>query len=53
MKSYQKADDAVAVDGVERANAAGLTPVVFVHGLWLLVVIGYSFGGLLDCERFL
>jgi hypothetical protein len=21
---------------VERANASGLTPVVFVHGLWLL-----------------
>jgi non-heme chloroperoxidase len=24
------------VDQVERANATGLTPVVFVHGLWLL-----------------
>ena len=23
-------------DGVERANASGLTPVAFVHGLWLL-----------------
>jgi hypothetical protein len=21
---------------VERANASGLTPVVFIHGLWLL-----------------
>jgi len=21
---------------IERANASGLTPVVFVHGLWLL-----------------
>ncbi len=21
---------------VERANATGLTPVVFIHGLWLL-----------------
>ena len=23
-------------DQVERANATGLTPVVFIHGLWLL-----------------
>ena len=23
-------------DQVERANASGKTPVVFVHGLWLL-----------------
>src|ERR1700694_1098322 len=23
-------------DEVERANASGLTPVVFIHGLWLL-----------------
>src|SRR5712692_8839659 len=23
-------------DQIERANATGLTPVVFVHGLWLL-----------------
>jgi hypothetical protein len=22
---------------LERANASGLTPVVFVHGLWLLL----------------
>jgi hypothetical protein len=25
-----------ATKQVERANASGLTPVVFVHGLWLL-----------------
>src|SRR6202023_584723 len=31
-----KADDALPVDQVERANATSLTPVVFVHGLWLL-----------------
>jgi non-heme chloroperoxidase len=24
------------LDGVDRANATGLTPVVFIHGLWLL-----------------
>ena len=24
--------------GVERANATGLQPVVFVHGLWLLPI---------------
>jgi non-heme chloroperoxidase len=24
------------VAGVERANASGRTPVVFIHGLWLL-----------------
>src|SRR6202166_5191112 len=23
-------------DEIERANATGLTPVVFIHGLWLL-----------------
>ena len=23
-------------DQIERANATGLTPVVFIHGLWLL-----------------
>jgi hypothetical protein len=23
-------------DQIDRANATGLTPVVFVHGLWLL-----------------
>src|SRR5258708_4284646 len=25
-----------AADEIERANATGLTPVVFIHGLWLL-----------------
>jgi pimeloyl-ACP methyl ester carboxylesterase len=28
--------DAATAESVERANAAGLTPVVFIHGLWLL-----------------
>src|ERR1700737_1380000 len=26
----------VGIDQIDRANAAGLSPVVFVHGLWLL-----------------
>jgi non-heme chloroperoxidase len=28
--------DVATAESVERANAAGLTPVVFIHGLWLL-----------------
>jgi non-heme chloroperoxidase len=28
--------DAATVADIERANATGLTPVVFIHGLWLL-----------------
>jgi non-heme chloroperoxidase len=28
--------DAATADQVEKANATGLTPVVFIHGLWLL-----------------
>jgi non-heme chloroperoxidase len=32
----QTYDDRRDADQVERANASGLTPVVFVHGLWLL-----------------
>jgi pimeloyl-ACP methyl ester carboxylesterase len=28
--------DSITADQVEHANATGLTPVVFVHGLWLL-----------------
>jgi non-heme chloroperoxidase len=26
----------ITIEQVKRANATGLTPVVFVHGLWLL-----------------
>jgi non-heme chloroperoxidase len=32
----QNYDDRRDADQVRRANASGLTPVVFVHGLWLL-----------------
>jgi pimeloyl-ACP methyl ester carboxylesterase len=32
----QTYDDRRDADQVERANASGLTPIVFVHGLWLL-----------------
>ena len=28
--------DTATADQVEKANATGLTPVVFIHGLWLL-----------------
>ena len=39
--SAKKSDTVVTIseaerEGVERANASGLTPVAFVHGLWLL-----------------
>jgi hypothetical protein len=27
---------ALAADQVDKANASGRTPVVFIHGLWLL-----------------
>jgi len=34
--SAATADDKLDAEQVKRANASGLTPVVFIHGLWLL-----------------
>jgi pimeloyl-ACP methyl ester carboxylesterase len=36
MATSTDAIDAVTTEQIERANASGRTPVVFIHGLWLL-----------------
>jgi non-heme chloroperoxidase len=36
MADSETAVTAHETEQVQRANASGLTPVVFVHGLWLL-----------------
>ena len=41
------------IDEIDRANASGLTPVVFVHGLWLLSSSWKSWRDLFEANGFI